>query len=155
VGDAKVATVRRLTLEGYAISFPDGWAAVLEESSYSDPDQTPPHAFARRDGTGTLYVGVPLVESGEAPRPVIEEVVAAALRWGARRGYERPLAYGSALLRAAAMATALFRIDDELVQVWILSNGRTVVQASYVCPWDERDRERADRERIVRSVEPD
>jgi len=76
---------------------------------------------------------------------------ALARAWGRRRRLE-PLEMGTHERPDGAVATATYLVRGCFVQVWFLSNGDRVVQASYVCPWGERTAEQAEREAIVGSL---
>ena len=59
-----------------------------------------------------------------------------------RRGVDEPLAVSTEIRQGAARASAWYRIGDELVEVWFVSDGAALLQATYVCPWVDRDLDR-------------
>ncbi|MDI3288657.1 hypothetical protein [Polyangium sp. 15x6] len=141
----------RLNLDGYSLDLPPAWSG-LEDVTYSDPSTLPPVALAAEGGTGRLMVAEMLFDDDdEQPGHEPEELEALIRAWGKRRRLE-PLEQGTHERPDGVVATATYLVRGCFVQVWFLSNGDRVVQASYVCPWDERDSEEADREAIVSSL---
>ena len=80
------------------------------------------------------------------------EVLALAHEWGERRGLGKPLGESSEARDGLALASAVYNVRGDFVQLWFLTNGRALVQASYVCPWADREAERAPREAIMASL---
>jgi hypothetical protein len=141
----------RLNLHGYSLDLPPSWSG-LEDVTYSDPSTLPPVALAAEGGTGRLMVAEMLFdEDDEEPGAELDAMEALARAWGRRRKLE-PLAMGTHSQPDGVTATATYFVRGCFVQIWFLSNGDRVVQASYVCPWNEREAEQADREAIVRSL---
>lgn len=142
----------RLAFEGFSIDLPNGWSEALDEATYSDTNELPPHAFCTERGPGTFYVALPALEPEEVPAADPAELAALARDWGARRGVDAPLRVAGAAHPAGAVGSADFRVGDDFVAVWFLSDGEGVLCASYVCPWPERDAERDAREHIAASL---
>ena len=142
----------RLNLDGYSLDLPPEWSG-LEDVTYSDPSTLPPVALAAEGGAGRLMVAEMLFDDDEGEEPGCEpdDLAALARAWGKRRRLE-PLEMCTQNRPDGVIATATYLVRGCFVQVWFLSNGDRVVQASYVCPWEERDNEEADRESIVRSL---
>jgi hypothetical protein len=144
--------VPRVTYDGFSVVLPAGWEDFLDDATYSDPDQLPPTSFAGPGRAGALFLSTPLFEREEQPgaRPSDAEVLVAD--WARRRGLDAPISAAKDSDVHGGFATAIYRLADDYVQVWFLSNGRAVIQASYVCPWSARATEREDRESIVASL---
>ncbi len=142
--------VMRLDLDGYSLDLPPCWSG-LEEVTYSDPTTLPPVALAAEGGSGRLMVAEMLFEDDEQPGVELDAVEALAVAWGKRRKVQ-PLALDTVDCPDSAAATATYFVRGCFVQVWFLSNGERVVQASYVCPWEQRAAEQNAREHIVRSI---
>ncbi|MBK9261011.1 MAG: hypothetical protein IPM54_14530 [Polyangiaceae bacterium] len=140
----------RLDLDGFSLDLPPCWSG-LEDVTYSDPTTLPPVAFAADGGTGRLMVAEMLFEDDEEPGTEPSAIKALAIAWGKRRRVQ-PLELGTVDCPEGAAATATYFVRGCFVQVWFLSNGERVVQASYVCPWDKRTAEQNERESIVRSL---
>jgi hypothetical protein len=49
---------------------------------------------------------------------------------------------------------ASYRLRDDFVEVWFISDGTTLIKTSYVCPWEDRDQHAAAREALVLSLRP-
>ena len=145
----------RHSYEGFTIALPPGWTEVAEDATFSDTAQLPPVAFGSEHGPGTFHVNVPLLPPEDVPPADPKALEAVARDWGARRGIISPLATASGPHPQGAIATATFRIGDDLVQVWFVSDGDPVVCASYVCAWDDRDLERDARESAAASLRID
>lgn len=141
----------RLNLHGFSLDLPPRWSG-LDDVTYSDPSTLPPVALAAEGGTGRLMVAEMLFDDeDEEPGTEIDAMEALARAWGKRRRLE-PLEMDSSKRSDSAIATATYLVRGCFVQVWFLSNGDRVVQASYVCPWTDRDAEQKAREAIVGSL---
>lgn len=141
----------RLNLHGYSLELPPSWMG-LDDVTYSDPTTLPPVALAAEGGSGRLMVAEMLFDDeDETPGTEISAMESLARAWGKRRRLE-PLETGSNRSPNGAIATATYLVRGCFVQVWFLSNGERVVQASYVCPWTDRDSEQQDREAIITSL---
>ncbi len=144
--------MRTVALEGFTITLPPGWSELIEDATYSDPEQLPPAAFATEHGPGTFYVTELPLDPDEDPPADPAAMEALARAWGERRGLGAPLACTSERWPHAAVAAASYRVATDFVAVWFLADGDAVLCASYVCPWDAREVERAARETIAASL---
>lgn len=141
----------RLNLHGYSLELPPSWAG-LDDVTYSDPTTLPPVALAAENGSGRLMVAEMLFDDeDDSPGTEITAMEALAKAWGKRRRLE-PLKTISEKRPNGAIASATYLVQGCFVQVWFLSNGERVLQASYVCPWPEQDSEQKERESIITSV---
>lgn len=145
--------MQRHVYEGFSVVLPDGWSDLGGDAVFAEPDEDPPTRFAaERGGPGVVLVTTPLVDPDELPSADAAFVEALAQDWGTRRGLTAPLASATQARRDGAMATAAFTLRGQFVQLWFLSNGASLVQASYVCPWSAREEERAPREAVIASL---
>ena len=141
-----------LSFDGFTITLPDGWASVLEDATYSDPDQIPPCVFAGPAGVGALYVSTPLFDPEDQPGASPGDAEALARGWGIERGQAAPITCASAASPRGGFASATFKLADDSVDVFFITNCRAVLQASYVCPWAQRGVERETVEAIIASL---
>lgn len=142
----------RTVFDRFSAIIADGWAnGVEDDATYSDPDQPQPVALQAPSG-GALLVSAPVLDEDADPGDSPEAAERLALEWGRRRGLPPPLFIGSEATRAGARATAMFRLGGEMIQVWLLTNGSDVLEASWVCRWEAQERDRAGRETIVASL---
>lgn len=141
----------RVDYDGFSVRLPDGWNDVLEEGTYSDPEEPPPATFATKTGPGTMYVTAPVYDEDDALHPAhgAERLVR---EWGRRRGGREPIGVDIASAPGGALGTATYRVADDFVQIWCLVGAGGVVQASYVCPWARRHEERDAREDLAASL---
>ena len=144
--------VNRLALDGFWLDLPPSWSG-LDDVTYSDPSTLPPVALAADGGAGRMMVAEMLFEDPDEQPPgaEVDEMEALARAWGRKRRLE-PIETCAAARSDGVVATATYLVRGCFVQVWYLSNGERVMHASYVCPWDARSAERADREAIVASL---
>jgi hypothetical protein len=148
-----VGALGRHAFDGFSAVVPEGWRADVGEATYSDPGSPQPTRFARgHGGGGELLVSVPLVDADEQPGADPDELSSLARAWGMRRGMDEPLGASGRLADGVATASATYRIGDDLVEVWYLSDGASLIEASYVCPWASRDADRPVREALVGSI---
>ena len=141
-----------MALEGFSLDFPPRWSGLLDVT-YSDPRTLPPVALAADGGAGRLMVAELLFDDPDEHPPGgdASEMAALARAWGKKRKVE-PLEIRTVALPEGVVATATYFVCGCFVQIWFLSNGERVVQASYVCPWDARTAEHAEREAIMASL---
>jgi len=145
--------VERQVYEGFSVVLPDGWSDLFDDAGLSEPDEDPPTRFAaERGGPGIVLVTVPLVDPDELPSADAAELEALAQDWGTRRGLAAPITSATQARRDGTMATAAYTLRGQFVQLWFLSNGASLVQASYVCPWNAREEERTSREAVIASL---
>ncbi|EYF06598.1 hypothetical protein [Chondromyces apiculatus] len=142
----------RVAYEGFTVVLPPGWGEVLEDATFADTAELPPVTFGAEDGAGTFSVMVPLLPADDVPPGEPEALEAVARDWGARRGIASPLAVSSGPHPQGAMASASFRVGDELVVVWFVSDGELLVCASYVCAWEDREAEQSARDAAAASL---
>ncbi len=145
--------MERHVYEGFSVVLPDGWSDLFDDAGFPEPDQDPPTRFAaERGGPGVVLVTVPLIDPDELPSADAADLEALAQDWGTRRGLAEPLACATQARRDGTMATAAYTLRGHFVQLWFLSNGASLVHASYVCPWDAREVERTPREAVIASL---
>jgi hypothetical protein len=145
--------VQRQVYEGFSVVLPDGWSDLFDDATFADADGDPPIRFAsERGGPGMVLVTVPLLDPEEQPGNDAGELEALAQDWGKRRGLSAPISSSTEARRDGTMATAVYALRGQFVQLWFLSNGASLVHASYVCDWDAREEERATREAVVASL---
>jgi hypothetical protein len=141
----------RRAFDGFSAVVPDGWSALLDDATYSDPGGQLPTRFFPPGG-GELIVSLPPLDADDQPGADADELEALAREWGMRRGVDEPLAVSTEIRQGMARATASYRIGEELVEVWFASDGTAMIKATYVCPWSERDRDRPAREALIGSL---
>jgi len=140
----------RRDYDGFSILLPPGWHEINEDATYSDPDEVPAAAFGT--GSGTLHVSLVALEEDDEPTLTRDAARTLALDWGRRRGLAAPLAVAAGAGAKGATATASYRLGGDFVQVWFLTNGHDVIQASYVTGWGAQESERDAREAAVASL---
>ncbi|AKT36541.1 hypothetical protein [Chondromyces crocatus] len=145
----------RVAYEGFTIALPPGWGEMVEDATFADTAELPPVAFGAEDGVGTFHVMVPLLEEEDVPPPEPAALEALVREWGERRGIVTPLSTHAGPHPQGAIAEGSFRVGNELVAVWFVSDGSSVVCASYVCGWDDREVERVERSQAAASLRLD
>lgn len=140
--------------EGFSAMVPEGWKASRDEVTYSEAGVHAPMRFTSPGRRGVLRVSVPWLDADEQPGADPDELDALAREWGLRRGIDEPLACHAEVAGGLARAAASYRIGEDYVAVWFISDGATLIKASYVCKWDERDGDHAAREAMVGSLRP-
>jgi hypothetical protein len=142
----------RHAFDRFSAILPDGWAHAVGEAAHSDGGARLPTRFVFGHGGGELTVSAPRLSPDDQPGADADELESLARAWGMRRGVDEPLAVATELRRGVARASATYRIGDDLVEVWFISDGTALLEATYVCPWAGRDRGRAAREALVGSI---
>jgi hypothetical protein len=145
--------VERQVYEGFSVVLPDGWVELEDDATFAESDGDLPIRFASESGgAGKVLVTVPLLDPEEQPGEDAAELLALAHDWGKRRGLAEPIAAATQARRGAMMATAVYALRGQFVQLWFFSNGASLVHASYVCDWDAQEDERTPREAVVASL---
>jgi len=144
----------RTAFEGFSVVVPEGWKARRDEVTYSEPGPFAPMRFHPPGRAGVLRAQVPWLDADDQPGADPDELEALAREWGLRRGISEPHLCASEVRDGLARAVASYRLKDEYVEVWFISDGTTLIKTSYVCKWDERDQHRAAREALVGSIRP-
>ncbi len=143
----------RHDFERFSAVVPEGWVASLDDATYSDAGGGEvPTRFVPALGEGELIVSAPALHPDDQPGADPDELESLAREWGMRRGVDEPLSVSTETRQGMARASASYRIGDELVEVWFVSNGTGLLKATYVCPWSDRDRDRAAREALIGSL---
>jgi hypothetical protein len=148
----------RREFDGFTAIVPEGWAAAFDEATYSDATYTDagsthlPTRLVCGEGGGELIVSMPRLHPDDQPGADTDELESLAREWGMRRGVDEPISVTTEVRRGVARASATYRIGDELVEVWFISNGTALLKATYVCPWADRDRGWGAREALVGSI---
>ncbi|MFO0759454.1 MAG: hypothetical protein U0359_23385 [Byssovorax sp.] len=142
----------RQSFEGFSLVLPEGWTDVLDESTYVEHEELPPFRFAAAHGKGALLVSAADFHPDDHGGADPDEVLALAHEWGARRGLGKPLKEKSEAAGEHAIASVVYEVRGDFVELWFLTNGRALVEASYVCPWADREVERPEREAIMASL---
>lgn len=142
----------RRAFDGFTAVVPEGWSAAVDDETYSEPSERLATRFAPATGGGAVLVNLPVLDPDEQPGADEVELESLAREWGMRRGMTEPLSLSTETVQGLARASASYRIGDDLVEVWFLSDGTVLVTATYVCRWTDRDRHRAAREALVGSV---
>ena len=142
----------RTELDTFSMWLAPGWTEAEEEATYSDPAEGSRTAFSRRGGKGALHVSLLPIRLDDPPSESPEHVEALARRWGRARGIAAPLAVTWQRREDGVLAFAEYRLADEYVAVWYLSNGEATLHASYSSGWGAREEERAAREAMIASL---
>lgn len=148
----------RRAFEGFSAIVPEGFTPSVEEATFSDATYTdlPEHLptwFVFDQARGELTVTVPRLHPDDQPGADAYELESLAREWGMRRGVDEPVAVSTGVRRGVARASATYRIGEDLVEVWFISDGTALVKATYVCPWLNRDQGRTAREALVGSID--
>jgi hypothetical protein len=142
----------RRSFKGFTAVVPEGWSAVLDEGTYSEPGAPSARRFFPAGGGGAVVVSVPALHPDEQPGADPAELESLAREWGMRRGIDEPLSVTTEKHQGSARASASYRIGDDLVEVWFVSDGTVLLTATHVCPFRDRDRHRAAREALIGSL---
>jgi hypothetical protein len=142
----------RRAFEGFTAVVPEGWSFAPDEGTYSEPGAASATRFRPAGGGGAVVVSVPALHPDEQPGADAAELESLAREWGMRRGIDEPLSIVTEKRQGHARASASYRIADDLVEVWFVSDGTALLTATHVCPFRDRDRHRAPREALIGSL---
>jgi len=144
--------VTELDFDRFSLRLPPGWSDVLDDMTYTNPDQTPPIAFAADSGPGTMYISHVLFRVDEQPGARATDAEQLVSQWASRRNLVS-LASGMDSSPRGGMATATFKLSRDFIQIWYITNSESVLHASYVCDWEDQHVETEARGSIVSSLQ--
>lgn len=144
----------RSAFDGFSAVIPDGWKAGRDEVTFSEAGLHAPMRFTSPGRRGVLRVSVPWLDPDEQPGADPDELENLARDWGLRRGLDEPLNCGTEIQLDLARAAASYRLGDDYVEVWFISDGTTLIKASYLSKWDDREVDRAACQALVGSLRP-
>jgi hypothetical protein len=143
----------RLDFGGFSAIVPEGWSAIVDEGTFTEgPGRDEPTRFTRAHAAGELLVTRLHLHPDDQPGADDDELEGLAREWGMRRGVDEPLAVARELREGLARASATYRIGGDLVEVWFISDATALLKVTYVCPWADRDKDRAAREALIGSL---
>ncbi|GAA4441847.1 hypothetical protein [Bremerella cremea] len=121
-------TMRELHYPGFSLQCPANWEDITDQVDADDP----PITLADRDAdTGALQFSAAMFESGELPQ--IDEASLRELLKNYAEAYElgEPLetTYHS---EPVQRITATFEMYDDLICLWYLTDGKSLVFASFI-----------------------
>lgn len=141
----------RLHFNGFSIQPEPGWDDLTD----TDARPADPITIANaQDGIGAFQITIAKYVSGPEPKASIETLTgmldefAVAHKLG--DGFDVVVVSG-----IIAVAGKCYRVENEFIRVWYVSNGRNFALMTYVCDWDKRNRERSEVEAMVASCEFD
>lgn len=143
---------RRHKYDGFSVVVPEGWSAVMDDATFSDPDADVPVRFAPLEGEGEIIVSVPRLDADDLPGADPDELEALAREWGMRRGINEPLGVSTEVRQGVARAGASYKVGEELCEIWFVCDGTALLRATYVCPFRDRDRDRGTRDALLGSL---
>lgn len=142
----------RSDFDTFSMALAPGWRQTEEEASYSDPAEGSRTMFSRRGGEGSLYVSLLPIRPDDPPSESPEHVEGLARNWGRARGIAAPLVLTWQRREDGVLAFAEYKLADDYVAVWYLSNGEATLHASYTSGWRAREEERAARDAMIASL---
>lgn len=140
---------RRIQFPGFSLSAYENWVDITD----SLHDDNAPCTVAKPEhGVGALQFSPALYRHGPVPSPSIVDLAAMITEFARSHELAEPFAK-STFSEAVAGAGASYRVGDEFIRVWYLSDGKNIMLVTYVCDWDRRHQEAEEAEGVVRSVE--
>ncbi len=121
--------------EGFSVVVPEGWKAGRDEVIVLRGRHVRADALHLARPPRVLRVSIPWLDADEQPGADPDELDALAREWGLRRGIDAPLACVTELRDGLARADASYRIGEDFVEVWFISDSATLIKASYVRKW--------------------
>ena len=140
--------MRRLDLGGFSIVCPEGWEDITDTLEEDDPPLTVADAEA---GIGVVQFSAALYQGGPLPSPSLADLAEMVAEHAETHGWGPALAM-STFESEVSGAGAEFHVDEFVMVMWYVSDGKNFVLATYTGDWDAREAERREREEIVRSI---
>lgn len=139
-----------LTLEykGFSIEVPDSWDDFTDAHENCDAPIT---IGDSESGVGVLQISPAIYNSGEDPNIKLTDLREMLGDFAINQGLVHPFDICESESKPIK-STASYHSDSDFIQVWYLSDGRSVLFVSYVCDWHEREREAESRMTAVESI---
>lgn len=139
---------RVLAYKGFSIDVAGDWDDITSTLEIADVPLTVGDPVS---GVGALQFSPAIYTSGPlphiTPKTLCELLDDFISKKGLGKSFERRSYQGK-----VAIETASFHAADSLIQVWYVSDGKSMMLVTYVCEWDYRDQEVSEREKTVRSI---
>ena len=130
-------TMKRYESRYYSLSIPDAWQGEFDDEEEYD-------IFFHPDGPGELQISAVMQEEALEYED-LEEIAAEDIQGGARTEKTRCGEFSGFLFD--------YDVDDEYWCEWYLAKGRLMLFITYTCPTDDEDKETADIELIMGTLQ--
>jgi hypothetical protein len=137
-----------LRFPGFQIEASADWNDITDTLESAEK----PFTVARADGVGALQFSPALYRGGPVPSPSDDELLSMAIEFGGDNGLGEAFD-ADRFAGSLAGAGVSYHSRDEFIRVWFVSDRGNFMLATYVCEWQHRERELAECEDIVRSLQ--
>lgn len=141
-------TTKNLDLGFFNITVPVDWDNITSTLDEANPPLTVANPEA---GVGALQFSSANYKGGKLPDVRLQDLTELLSDFAVNRDLGEPFD-SIASPDGLAIAAASFQSGDDLIRVWFVSDGKSVILATYVSDWDQRDSEAGAREAVVRSI---
>jgi hypothetical protein len=139
---------RLLDFGVFSMSVEDGWEDITASLEDADAPLTVADPVS---GVGALQFSPAIYRSGVVPRVTPQDLCKFLDEFAFNQGLGEPFDRSS-YAGEVAIEGASFHADSDLVRVWYISDGKSLILVTYLCDWDDRDREASEQETAVRSI---
>src|SRR5262249_15392190 len=133
---------------GFTFACGDDWEDTTDELD----TPTRPFTLTKPTGVGALQFSVALYQGGTIPAPSLDTLLEMAKELGERQALGPPIRGLTTVERPLSLATADYHSEGDFCRIWYISDGKSIMLATYVCCWEHRHFASAECNAIVRSV---
>ena len=136
----------RYKLDGVTLEAEAGWVDVTENGE--------PLTMTRgEEGLGALQFSLAIYKGGEVPNPAPQDLLAMVRDFGVQRELGPGFDETCRDLGSIKLAAASHRSQGYFLRAWYVSDGANFALVTYTSEWYVRERELAQAERIVASLQ--
>lgn len=126
---------------------PVGWNEITDEIPVPDP----PLTLAKEEGVGALQFSSATYLSGDLPNPTLLDLQRFLEEKATGESWGDPISLETGT-GSLMFARGEYRLGQDYMRAWYLSDGLNFVFATYNCDWGERARERRDVDSIIATL---
>ena len=131
-----------------SITLPEGWGVL---SSATENMNAPLTIADAEIGVGALQVSVAKYKRGVLPNVTSNHLSELLDDFSRKRHLKDPFDRQS-LSTGKFLVGQSFHDGEEFIRVWYASDGKSIALLTYVCNWNDKDKESNTREMIVASI---
>lgn len=129
------------------ITLPHGWADCSEEN-----EGGPTYLRELSADPGPLQVSWAEYTGGKVPDPSADDLAEMSRDLGADQDFGELIECAGGACDFGRLGTAIFRSQEQRVQIWHLSNGKDFITATHIGPRDPDPEELREVQEIVRTL---
>jgi hypothetical protein len=141
-------TQQTISFPGISLIASEGWLDITEQLE----DKEKPFTIANpKTGVGALQFSIAAYHGGKEPHPTLDDLSTMLDEFAANHNLGRRLNFNK-LNNDIYGVDASFHCGKDLIRLWYLSNGLTILFVTYTCDWHSRELEEHEVDRMVQTI---